>query len=201
MPVKSKFEFSKEDKLILAIDESGSMAENDGNETTRWQDAFKDVETYVKVAGGWNPSGITLIIFGNGVEEYRGIKTVGQLDQILNKHHPRGHTNTHLAIQRAWKEHTDDGHTTTFMVIMTDGHASEPEALESTLTEIGLKLGESKEFEIAFVTLGGDSAELHAEMTDVINTMSTRGTPCHYISVHDSDDIKLDDVLDEALTA
>lgn len=157
-------ELKKGDQIIIAVDKSGSMGEVDPKceGVTRYAWMQETLRTYVNGANKFDPDGVSLIFFAQRAEVHSDVSTTDEVDALIKQHRPGGSTNTALAIDAAWKEHTDKKNASTFLLIFTDGDATDRDAVAKSIVDITNKISDPEEFRIVFLPIGTVSADLQA---------------------------------------
>lgn len=157
-------ELKKGDQIIIAVDKSGSMGELDAacDGTTRYAWMQETLMSYVRAATRFDPDGVSLIFFAVRAETHPDVATVDQVKDLIVTHRPGGGTNTHLAVKAAWDEHTAKRNVSTFLLVFTDGDASDREALRDTIVSISHRVSSPEEFRIVFLPVGTVSSDLRA---------------------------------------
>lgn len=149
-------ELKKGDEITFVVDKSGSMGERDaacGNDT-KYHWMKETLVSYVKTALPFTPAGATLVFFSHGVQVYANVTTPEQAATLVDQNHTGGGTNTHIAIEAAWNEHVRRGSKSSFVLIWTDGEASDRAALARQIVDITNKVSGPEEFRITFCPIG-----------------------------------------------
>lgn len=155
-------ELKKGDQIIICVDKSGSMGERDSacGGALRYDWMQETLAAYVKGASAFDPDGVSVIFFSHNIEAYQDVATPEQAIQLIRTHRPGGNTNTHLALEAAWKEHFSKGNASTFVLVFTDGEASDRGALQREIESITQRVKHAEEFRIVFLPVGTISPDL-----------------------------------------
>lgn len=155
-------ELKKGDQIIVVVDTSGSMGERDPacGGTTRYTWMQETLASYVKAASTFDPDGVSVYFFSSNVQTYTDVSTPEQAIELARKHKTGGGTNTHLALEAAWKEHAKKGNTSTYVLVFTDGDASDRDALSNEIVAITKRVNDPEEFRIVFLPVGTVSPDL-----------------------------------------
>jgi uncharacterized protein with von Willebrand factor type A (vWA) domain len=155
-------ELKKGDQIIIAVDTSGSMNERDvacGN-TTKYAWMQETLASYVKGASRFDPDGVSVYFFSSNVQTYTDVSTPEQAIDLAKKHKTGGGTNTHLALEAAWKEHASKRNQSTYLLVFTDGDASDRQALADEIVSITKRVNDPEEFRIVFLPVGTPGPDL-----------------------------------------
>lgn len=159
----NNLELNKGDDFIIGLDISGSMGSTDcPGGLSRLQYALEQFRTFTTEASKWDTDGVSLYAFGINVHAYPDVaadKLDATIDAITRKG-TEGATMTHLVIQKAWAEHLERKNEQTVLMLFTDGEPSDQDAVFKTIAEITTKVKDEREFNIAFITVGGRSPSL-----------------------------------------
>lgn len=149
-------ELKKGDQIIVVADKSGSMGERDpacGNDT-RYHWMQETLASYVKAASKFDPDGVSIYFFSHDVQTFTDVSTPEQALELARKQRTGGGTNTHLALEAAWKEHASKRNQSTYVLVFTDGEASDRDALANEIVSITKRVNDPEEFRIVFLPVG-----------------------------------------------
>jgi Mg-chelatase subunit ChlD len=136
--------------IVLIVDKSGSMSEKDGGSQTRWQQAQESTEALARKAAEFDEDGIAVIVFSNNAKVYDGV-TPDKVGQVFIENEPNGGTYTHLALEEALKLRKGKP---MIVAVITDGEATEPEALEKVIVDASNALDQDSDLGITFLQVG-----------------------------------------------
>jgi uncharacterized protein with von Willebrand factor type A (vWA) domain len=169
----SNFELNRGDQFIIALDASGSMQTKDcpGN-TDRFSYVLETMRAFVAEAAKWDPDGVSFYVFNSELKAYQDVATIQEIDEKIAVTKPRGGTNTHLAIEAAYKEHKAKQSDQTFLLVFTDGEPTNPGAVKKSIVDITNNVQDEKEFRVAFLTVGERSPELETWLKDLDDNLT-----------------------------
>lgn len=162
--MSNKIELNPNMQYILAGDISASMTTVDpkcGN-ISRYSYMVEKFKQFIKEAEDFDPDGPTIILFGEDVYLYPNT-TLDKIENNLAVIHFEGFTNTHLALEAAWKIHKEEkselskegkSHPGTVVFFFTDGEPTNRAALERKIVEISNLIDREDEFNIGFILVG-----------------------------------------------
>jgi len=120
---------------------------------------------FAREASKYDPDGIDVLTFGHQVTPYKNVTADKASDIIGALKAEEGATMTHLLIQKAWDLHKAGNYEQSVLFIATDGDPSDKEAVKSAIVDITQKVGDEREFNISFLTVGNISPALQAFLT------------------------------------
>lgn len=157
----SNLELNQGDNFIFCVDVSGSMENSDcPGGLTRINFLKEKVIQFAGEAAKYDPDGIDVITFGHQVKTFEKITTEKASEIIGKLKADESATQTHSAIQKAWDLHKAGGHQQTVVFIATDGEPTSRADVKSAIVDITNKVGDEREFNIAFLTVGNIDAKL-----------------------------------------
>lgn len=194
----SNFELDKGDQFIVGFDISGSMQTKDcpGN-TTRFSYVLETMKVFIAEAAKWDPDGVSFYTFNNQCVEYPDVVSVAQINDTIGKLKPGGGTNTHLAIDAAYREHKKKGSRQTFLILFTDGEPSEPDLVKQAVIDITNNVKDEKEFRISILTVGQRSAELNQWLDDLDDHLT--GAKYDIIDIERLEDVDFEQAVANAI--
>ncbi len=147
-------EIKKGDRIIFAVDRSGSMATEDCDGATRYLSIKESIEAFLTGGTKFNDNGVSLYFFNNRVDSCGAVHDVPTLDKFFDANKTGGGTSTNLAIEAGWQEHKKGGGDSTFLLIFTDGEPSDPQAVKDEIVNITKQMKGPEEFRMLFATVG-----------------------------------------------
>lgn len=166
VPNTNNLELNKGDNFIFGVDVSGSMSASDCPGNMKRIDYLKEkVIAFAQEAGKWDEDGIDVLTFGHQVTAYQGV-TGDKAAEIIGKLTANeGSTDTAGLIRKAWELHKAGGKEQTVLFIATDGNPNDREAVKQAIIDITNQVGDEREFNISFLTVGQIDANLRAFLT------------------------------------
>lgn len=151
----SNLELNKGDNFIFGVDVSASMGATDcpGN-LSRIEFLKEKVILFAKEASKYDEDGIDVLAFGHQVTTHAGITADKAHDVISALKANEGQTKTAELITEAYGRHKQGGYEQTVLFIATDGEPSDREAVKKAIIDITNDVGDEREFNIAFLTVG-----------------------------------------------
>ncbi len=157
-------EIKKGDRIFVVVDRSGSMGERDdacdGKVKFDWMQ--ETLLSYVDGAEKFALDGIFLVFFNNIVDVFGNVTTKDQARELMRTHRPRGGTDTHLALNAVFNAHASMGPGSSFVLIFTDGEASDIEALKRSIVNVTHNVATPEDFRIGFFPVGTVDGPLQA---------------------------------------
>jgi Mg-chelatase subunit ChlD len=162
----NNLELNKGDNFIFGVDVSGSMAMNDcPNGMTRIEFLKEKVIAFAKEASKYDEDGIDVIAFGHNVTPYTGVTAEKAAEVIGKLKADEAATDTAGLIRKAWDLHKAGGYEQTVLFVATDGDPTDKEAVKQAIIDITNNVGDEREFNISFLTVGQISSPLQAFLT------------------------------------
>jgi Mg-chelatase subunit ChlD len=155
--------------FVVAIDASGSMGDPVGGtrNITRWQAAREVVHSITRDAAKYDDDGATVILFSSDsshLKEFKNIAdAVSKVDEIFDKNHPGGTTDTAGVLQHCFDDYLKrkraNAATTkpTVLFVFTDGRPDDEDAVIKNIVAFSKRLDNADEFGIQFYQIGDDS--------------------------------------------
>lgn len=196
----SNLELNKGDQFIIGLDISRSMETQDcPGGMNRLAYTLETVKIFVREAAKWDPDGVSFYLFGATVHAYPDLLP-DDIDTKLKALKTEGATMTHLAVDRAFAEHTAKKSEQTFLMIFTDGEPSHPDGLKRSIIEITKAVKDPNEFRIAFLTVGVRSAALDAYLINLDDTLTNDGAKYDIVDVKRLEEVDFMEAVNGALT-
>lgn len=162
-------EIKQGDRVFVVIDRSGSMNERDnacdGRVKYDWMQ--ETLLGYVDAAEKYALDGITIVFFNNAIEMIPGVKDKETAKDLIQKHRPRGGTDTHLAINAVFNAHQSGTAGSSYVLIFTDGASSDINALKRAIVNVTNNVVSPEAFRIGFMPVGTVTPELNAMFTEL----------------------------------
>jgi uncharacterized protein with von Willebrand factor type A (vWA) domain len=191
----------------LVIDKSGSMSTNDTpGGKSRWDAAQESTFALASQVQKWDPDGLTLYTFASNFKRYENV-TASKVNDVWAENTPMGGTELHTVLKHAFddflsrkkkgslKENGD------FIIVVTDGEPSDPNAVAKTIIDFTKKLDSPKEIGITFVQIGKDpNATRYLEGLD--NNLVSQGAKYDIVgtvTIEDAESKPLSEILLEAI--
>lgn len=162
----NNLELNKGDNFIFGVDVSGSMATKDcpGN-SPRIEYLKEKVIQFANEASKWDEDGIDVLAFGHQITAYQGI-TADKAAEVIGKLTANEmSTDTAGLIRKAWEIHKAGGYPQTVLFIATDGNPADRDAVKQAIVDITNQVGDEREFNISFLTVGQIDAGLRDYLT------------------------------------
>lgn len=162
----NNLELNKGDNFIFGVDVSGSMQTQDcpGN-MQRIAYLKEKVTAFAKEASKWDTDGIDVLTFGHQVTAYQNV-TGEKAEELIGKFAANeGSTDTAALIKKAWELHKAGNKEQTVLFVATDGDPSDKEAVKQAIIDITNLVGDEREFNISFLTVGVINPSLRAFLT------------------------------------
>ena len=194
-------ELKKGDHIIVAVDMSGSMGELDPkcNGLRKWNWMEETMLSYVKAAENFDATGISIHFFADRVEPYVNITDPARVKQLFERHSPGGGTHTERVIQSAWDEHQRTGKTSTYLLVFTDGDATDRDALMAAIAKVTKALKNPEEFRILFLPIGTPDASLTAFLDVLDEDMEKHGAVEDIVGVVDPTEVDFEGAIADAI--
>ncbi len=167
--------------VVLIIDKSRSMSKTDCasaadslNAATsdlinqpclpvsRWQWCQEQTLDLTKKTQGALPAGITVELFAEQTVIYNNVNAK-DIENIFTVNHPRGNTNTALALKNQLRQYFDrrnrlgDLAKPLLLVVVTDGCPNEPSTLRYAIIDATQQMRTREEISITFLQVGNDA--------------------------------------------
>ncbi|SRR5258708_6619687 len=194
-------ELKKGDHIIVAVDQSGSMGELDPkcNGLRKWNWMEETMMSYVKAAEAFDASGISIHFFADRVEAYPNVTDPARVKQLFEQHSPGGGTHTERVIASAWDEHRRTGRTSSYLLVFTDGDATDRAGVMNTIVGITKQLKNPEEFRILFLPIGTQDADLAAFMDELDEHMDRHGAAEDIVGVVDPTQVDFEGAISDAI--
>lgn len=149
-------ELNAGDDFIFLLDVSASMGATDTpTGQSRYDFAKEKALAFAKEAAKIDTDGISVFRFGQNITKFSDI-TPDKIDDAFKSGPNEMATQTALAIQAAWSEHVERKNEQTFVLVVTDGAPTDPQAVKQTIIDITHKVKDEREFNIGFLQVGND---------------------------------------------
>lgn len=164
----NNLELNQGDNFIFGVDVSGSMAATDcPGSMSRIQFLKEKTIQFAQEASKYDPDGIDVLTFGHEVKAYEKI-TADKAAELINRFGAvESATMTHELIRKAWDLHKAGGYEQTVLFIATDGSPTDRDAVKKVIVDITNKVGDEREFNISFLTVGTIASDLAAYLTSL----------------------------------
>jgi uncharacterized protein with von Willebrand factor type A (vWA) domain len=162
-------ELKKGDQIIVAVDTSGSMGEVDPacNGVRKYEWMQETLMSYVKAAAAFDPDGISVHFFSDRVQAYQDVSDVEKVRLLCRQHIVGGGTHTERVLLSAWDEHVAKKNLSTYLLVFTDGDATDRPAVKQTIVGITQKVRNPEEFRIVFLPVGTPDSSLAAFLDEL----------------------------------
>ena len=147
---------------FVAIDKSASMNTRDTpSGASRFKEAEESTMGICHKLHEMDKDGIDVAFFAGDINTYHNV-TPERVATLYKENEPMGSTNTHLVLQQAFNEHFErkakgalkpDG---TRIVVVTDGDATDRDAVANVIIEATKKIDKDEELAIGFFQVGKD---------------------------------------------
>lgn len=162
----NNLELNKGDNFIFGVDVSGSMSTTDcPNGMSRIEYLKEKVILFANEASKWDEDGIDVLAFGHQVTAHTGVTAEKAADIISKLQANEMSTDTASVIKKAWELHKAGNKEQTVLFIATDGNPNDREAVKKVIIDITNLVGDEREFNISFLTVGSIDAGLRAFLT------------------------------------
>lgn len=196
----NNLELNKGDQFIIGLDISRSMETQDcPGGMNRLNYTLETVRNFTREAAKWDPDGVSFYPFGAGVHAFPDLQP-DDIDKKIATLKTEGATMTHLAVDRAFAEHTQKKSEQTFLMLFTDGEPSDPDALKRSIIKITEQVKDPAEFRIAFLTVGQRTPALDAYLTALDDTLTSAGAKHDIVDVKRLEDVDFMAAVNGALT-
>lgn len=164
----NNLELNKGDNFIFGVDVSGSMSMTDcPNGLSRIEYLKEKVIQFAHEASKWDEDGIDVLTFGHKITPFQGV-TAEKAAEIIGKlKADEASTDTAGLIRKAWELHKAGGYEQTVLFIATDGNPADRKAVQDAIIDITNQVGDEREFNISFLTVGQIDANLGAFLTSL----------------------------------
>jgi Mg-chelatase subunit ChlD len=135
---------------ILVIDRSGSMGGD------KWNDAREAVEFFVGSICDFDPDGITVILFDDGVVKFDNVRDPEYVKRVFNDYGPCGSTDLAKALDAAFQEHFASKRGSSTVLVITDGSPNSREEAEKVIQKAANSITSDEELSVSFVQIGND---------------------------------------------
>lgn len=151
----NNLELNKGDNFIFGIDVSGSMTATDcPGGMARIEFLKEKVISFTKEASKYDEDGIDVITFGHQITAHKGVTAEKAADVIGPLKATEAATATDKLIREAWTMHRAGKYEQSVLFIATDGDPSDKEAVKKAIVDITQQVGDEREFNISFLTVG-----------------------------------------------
>lgn len=162
----NNLELNKGDNFIFGVDVSGSMATKDCPGGLARIDYLKEkVIQFAGEASKYDEDGIDVVTFGHKVTPYSGVTAEKAAEVIGALKADEAATDTAALIRKAWDLHKSGGYEQTVLFIATDGNPTDKDAVKQAIVDITNQVGDEREFNISFLTVGQIDSNLQAFLT------------------------------------
>lgn len=196
----NNLELHKGDNFVICLDISGSMQAHDcPNGSTRLAYTLEQFTAFIKEASKWDTDGVSIYAFGASVHAFSDV-SADKLDATIatiKGMRLESMTMTHLAIAKAWEEHTTKKNEQTVVMVFTDGEPTDYDGLTKTIADITQSVKDEREFNIIFITVGERSPELQAFLTTLDDDLP--GAACDIVDVKRLEEVDFFTAFDGAL--
>lgn len=149
-------ELNQGDDFIFALDVSASMGANDTpTGQSRYEYAKEKALAFANEAAKIDTDGISVFRFGEKVTKFSDI-TPDKINDAFNAGPTEMATQTAEVIKAAYAEHVERKNEQTFLLIVTDGAPTNPQAVKDVIIDITHKVKDEREFNIGFLQVGSD---------------------------------------------
>jgi len=151
----NNLELNKGDNFIFGMDVSGSMASTDcPGGVSRINYLKEKVKQFAGEASKWDDDGIDILTFGQKITPYQNV-TAEKASEIINALKANeAMTDTAGLIRKAWELHKAGKYPQTVLFVATDGEPSDRAAVKQAIIDITNAVGDEREFNISFLTVG-----------------------------------------------
>jgi hypothetical protein len=145
----------------IIIDRSGSMAEKDGGNVSRWKLAQEGATALAAKCEEFDKDGITVYDFSSSHERHENV-TAARVADVFKKD-PQGSTNLSGVLQHAFDNYfarKTAGKTQVngeLIVVVTDGVPDDQNAVKRTIIEASKKMERDAELAVTFLQIGKDA--------------------------------------------
>jgi hypothetical protein len=145
----------------LIIDRSGSMAEKDGGNTSRWQLAREGAVALAAKCEEYDKDGITVYDFSNNFQRHENV-TSERVSEVFKKD-PQGSTALDLVLKHAFDDYFTRkaaGKTKAngdLIVVVTDGVPDDQKAVKRVIIEASKRMERDAELAVTFLQIGKDA--------------------------------------------
>ncbi len=147
-------ELAKYDIIIL-IDKSGSMSDDDGTGKTRWDSAQEQTNAWAREAQKWDTDGITVGFFNNSFKLHENV-TPQAVKDIFAEHKPGGSTDTDKVLDYVLNQRPAPKPILVFVI--TDGGAQDQANVAKVIAKKTNNMKVDEECGIQFLQIGKDPA-------------------------------------------
>lgn len=162
----NNLELNKGDNFIFGVDVSGSMATTDcPNGMSRIEFLKEKVIQFAHEASKWDEDGIDVLTFGHKVTPYQGVTAEKAEEVVKGLAATEASTDTAGLIRKAWELHKAGGYEQTVLFVATDGEPADRKAVQDVIVDITNQVGDEREFNISFLTVGVIAPSLQAFLT------------------------------------
>src|SRR5690606_939086 len=147
-------ELNKGDNFIFAMDVSGSMATRDcPGGMSRMEYVKEKAIQFANEASKWDEDGIDVLTFGHQVEAFQGVTAEKAAEVIGGLKADEASTDTAAVVRKAWDLHKAGGYKQSVLMVVMDGNPADRNAVKQVIIDITNKVGDEREFNIAFLTV------------------------------------------------
>lgn len=193
------FELRRGDQIIFGVDTSGSMQTPDAacGGQTRWAWMQETLKAYIAAANPFDPDGLSVHFFASAVKASKNVASLDQIQKAISSVTIGGSTATEKVIQSAYQEHVDSGSKSTYLLIFTDGDATDQNAVKNTIIDITNKVSNPTEFRILFLPIGTIDSSLQAFLDFLDNSLT--GAKYDIVAVTNPGDLDFQSAIDKAI--
>jgi len=186
---------------VVAIDKSGSMAEQGVFGMSRWDEARELTIGIAKHCEKLDEDGIDVVVFANTVKTYSNV-TADKVVQVFTESQPIGGTNTAAALEEIFANYLKDTTIPVTLIVITDGIPNNTQDVSKAISNLTQYLKDDTDFGIQFIQVGNDtSARKFLKSLD--DDLVASGAKFDIVATLTSEEIEslsLDEVLEHAIS-
>ena len=185
----------------VAIDKSGSMAEQGTFGMSRWKEASEIAIAIAKHCEKLDEDGIDVVLFANTIQSFTSV-TADKVSQIFIEQQPNGGTNTAGALDEVFKNFLANPTIPMTVVVVTDGVPNDEKAVSKTISDFTQNLENDTDFGIQFIQVGNDAGarKFLKSLDDDLVAAGAKFDIVDTLTSEEIESLSLDEVLERAIS-
>lgn len=186
---------------VVAIDKSGSMAEQGSFGMSRCNEARGITVGIAKHYENIDTDGIDVVVFANMVQMHKGV-TSDKVAQVFTEAQLNGGTNTAGTLSEIFSNYLKDPIVPMTVVIITDGVPNDQKAVSRVISDFTQSLKDDNDFGISFIQVGNDPSA-RAFLKSLDDDLVANGAKFDIVDTltsEETENLSIDEILERAVT-